>query len=100
MTDPRFERSHPDNPAWYATFVEILASWQELADEAAARAAPAQFETQHQQIVEGYQLIADSGAILKEAYDTSNDDLLSRANALQSEGIDLITQAMTDLPSP
>ena len=78
----------------------MLEGWQSFANEAAARVAPAEFAVEHQQIVEGYQLIAESGALLKMAYDTSNGALISQANTVQSEGIDLITQAMVALPAP
>jgi len=100
LTQPGFDRSHPDNAAWYATFVAIVEGWQLFADEAAARVAPAEFAVEHQQIVEGYRLLAESGALLKIAYDTSDGDLLDQVNALQSEGTDLITQAMLALPAP
>ena len=100
VAQPGFERDHPDHPSWYATFVAIVEGWQLFADEAAARVGPADFTVEHQQIVEGYRLLAESGALLKIAYDTSDGDLLDQVNTLQSEGTDLITQAMVALPAP
>jgi hypothetical protein len=98
LVEPGFDQDHPNNAAWYATFVAHLAEWENLAAEAAAQTAPPSLMAQHQEIVAGYGKIGEAARLNKLAYDTSNGDFLDQATGLLDSGISQISAAMQDLP--
>lgn len=97
---PAFDRSHPDNAAWYATFVALLGDWESMAAEAAAQPAPSSLAAQHQEIIAGYGKIGEAARLNKLAYDTSDSDVLNQATELLDSGDSQIAAAMNQLPPP
>lgn len=100
LLEPGFERAHPDNAAWYASFVAVLGEWESQAAEAAAQPAPSSLAAQHQEIVDGYGKIGEAARLYKLAYDTSDGNVLAQADELFNSGNDQISAAMAQLPPP
>lgn len=100
LLEPGFDRTHPDNAAWYADFLAVLGEWESQAAEAAAQPAPPSLAPQHQEIVAGYGKIGEAARLHKLAYDTSDTDVLAQAGELFNSGTDQIAAAMNQLPPP